>query len=115
MCKGKTYSRTISFRHNVPMLFCMFEEEAVCDEMKREALWEQTDLYRHIHSQDVKQFIAYGTKDRMVGMEETKKNIHAAKDADCDVTVVEVKGQDHGMRQTYDMDDYLKWLETVWE
>lgn len=97
------------------MLFCMFEEEAVCDEMKREALWEQTDLYRHIHSQDVKQFIAYGTKDRMVGMEETKKNIHAAKDADCDVTVVEVKGQDHGMRQTYDMDDYLKWLETVWE
>lgn len=105
----------LSFRHNVPMLFCMFDEETVRDETKREALLEQTDLYRHIHSQNVKQFIAYGTKDSMVGMEETKKYIHAAEDAGCDVTAVEVKGQDHGMHQTFYMDDYLKWLETVWE
>ncbi|WP_305151535.1 hypothetical protein [uncultured Dubosiella sp.] len=37
------------------------------------------------------------------------------QDAGCDVMAMEVKGQDHGMRQTYYMDGYLKWLETTLE
>jgi len=35
------------------------------------------------------------------------------QDAGCDVVAVEVKEQDHGMHQTYYMDDYLKWLKTT--
>lgn len=103
----------LSFRFNVPMLFCMFDDEEVRDEAKREELLELTDLYRHIDSQDVKQFIVYGTKDSMVGMDETKNYINHAKENGCDITIVEAKGQNHGMKQDYYMDDYLTWLKKI--
>lgn len=105
----------LSFRYNVPMLFCMFDDEDVRDETKREELLELTDLYRHIDSQDVKQFIVYGTKDSMVGMDETKNYISHAKESGCNVTVAEVKGQDHGMKQEHYMDSYFTWLKEIFE
>lgn len=91
----------------------MFDDEEVRDEAKREELLELTDLYRHIDSQDVKQFIVYGTKDSMVGMDETKNYINHAKENGCDITIVEAKGQNHGMKQDYYMDDYLTWLKKI--
>lgn len=100
----------MSFRYNVPMLFCLFDDELVRDETSRNELLELTDLYRHFTSEDVKQFIAYGTKDGMVGMDETLNYIDYAKRREADVTVVEAKGQDHGVRQEYYMNDYLNWL-----
>ncbi len=105
----------LSFRYNVPMLFGMFDDEAVRDEAKREELLELTDLYRYIDSQNVKQFIVYGTKDSMVGMDETKNYINHAKESGCDITVVEVNGQDHGMKQEYYMDGYFIWLKEIFE
>lgn len=105
----------LSFRYNVPMLFCMFNDEDVRDEAKREELLELTDLYRHIDSQDVKQFIVYGTKDSMIGMDETKKYISHAEESGCDITAVEAKGQDHGMEQKYYMDSYLTWLKEMFK
>lgn len=103
----------LSFRFNVPMLFCMFDDEDVRNEEKREELLELTDLYRHIGSQDVRQFIVYGTKDGMVGMDETKNYIANAKESGCDVTVVEARGQDHGIKQKYYMSSYITWLKKI--
>lgn len=69
------------------------------------------DLYRHITSQDTPQFIAYGTKDSMVGMDETLNYIRRAKEAGCHVTAVEAAGQDHGFAQSFYMEQYLSWLK----
>ena len=101
----------LSFRYNIPMLFCMFDDENVRDEEKREELLKTTDLWRHISSHHIPQFIAYGTKDGMVGMDETKNYISRAKESGCIVTVVEAKGADHGFSQSYYTEEYLQWLE----
>ncbi len=101
----------LSFRYNVPILFALFNSKDVRNDETRNKLLEKTDLYRHITSQDVKQFIVYGTKDGMVGMEETKKYINYAKDKDVNVTVVECKNQDHGIAQEYYMNEYINWLK----
>lgn len=101
----------LSFRNNVPMLFCMFDAEDVRNENTRAELLETTDLYRHITSQDTPQFIAYGTKDSMVGMDETLNYIRCAEEAGCHVTAVEAAGQDHGFAQSFYMEQYLPWLK----
>lgn len=101
----------LSFRFNVPMLFCMFNGENVRNEEKRNELLEKTDLYKHITSKNVKQFIAYGTMDLTVGMNETKKYIKYAKEAGIDMKVIEAKNQEHGFKQKYYMDEYIKWVK----
>lgn len=101
----------LTFRFNVPMLFCLFNAEDVRNPEKREELLELTDLYRHLDSRDVKQFIVYGTKDDMVNMEGTKNYISHALDSGYDVTKVEVKGQGHGMKDKYYFSSYLDWIE----
>jgi len=101
----------LSFRYNVPMLFAMFDSEEVKDTDTREELLRMTDLCEQIFSEDVRQFIAYGTKDKMVGTEETQKYISSAGNAGCEITVVEAEGQDHGFSQEYYMEQYLEWLK----
>lgn len=105
----------MSFRYNVPMLFCMFDAKQVRNETEREKLLEMTDLYRHISSQGVKQFIAYGTKDSMVGMDETINYITHAQNDGCDVSVVVAEGQDHAFGQKYYMDEYIKWIQGIFD
>ena len=102
----------LSFRYNIPMLFCMFDDEDVRDGKKREDLLEKTDLWRHISSQAIPQFIAYGTKDGMVGVDETKNYIKHAKESGCNITVIEVEGEGHGFAQPCYMKEYVSWLKT---
>lgn len=64
-----------------------------------------------ITSQDTPQFIAYGTKDSMVGMDETLNYIRRAKEAGCHVTAVGAAGQNHGFAQSFYMEQYLPWLK----
>jgi len=105
----------LSFRYNVPMLFCLFDDEDVRNESKRSELLELTDLWRNISSQDVRQFIAYGTKDKMVGLDETLNYIEKAENAGCDIESLAADGADHGFGQEHYMEDYLKWLKSAWE
>lgn len=108
-CAAMIYP-ALSFRNNVPMLFCLFNDDEVRDESKRETLLELTDLYKNISSQDVPQFIAYGTKDRMVGMDETLNYISHAIASGCDVTYLEATGKDHNFSQDVYMEQYLEWV-----
>lgn len=101
----------LSFRSNIPMLFCLFNDDDIRDEKKRNEILEMTDLYRHISSKYVKQFISYGTNDNIVGMDEAKKYIEYAKNEGTDVTVVEVENQDHGYSQEHYMNKYIEWLK----
>lgn len=105
----------LSFRYNVPMLFCMFDADEVRNKERREELLEQTDLWRHISSQDVSQFIAYGTKDGMVGMDETVRYIEEAKNAGCTIKDIVIEGADHGFGPENYMENYLQWIASIWE
>lgn len=97
----------LTYKYNVPMLFASFDDEAVRDEVTREKLLQQTDLAANFNSSEIPQFIAYGTKDKMVNMEGTKAYINAADAAGTDVKVVVAEGQDHGFKQKYYMSDFL--------
>lgn len=101
----------ISFNDNIPMLFAMFNSNDVRDENLRNELLNQMDLIKNFNSSNVKQFIAYGTKDTMVGTSEIEKYINVAKNNNTDIHVMVAKGQGHGFAQEYYMNDYIKWFK----
>ena len=101
----------ITFNDNVPMLFTMFNGNDVRDKAKRKELLDLMDNTKHFHSSNVRQFISYGDQDKIVGMNETLKYIDKAKKEKTDLTVVVTKGGEHGFRQPYYMDEYLKWYK----
>lgn len=100
----------LTFDFNVPMLFSMFDDEDVRDTAKRQELLDRMDLKQHINSDVSSQFISYGTKDGMVGMEEAKAYIAAARDAGVSVMEAAAEGQDHGYGFQYYGEQYLAWL-----
>ncbi len=104
----------LSFYNNVPMLFSLFDDEEVRIPDTREALLKLVDLKNSVaYAADVPQFIAWGTKDSMVGTAETPAYIEAARKSGISVTEVIAEGQDHGFEQTYYMTDYLNWLQDI--
>ena len=50
----------------------------------------------------------------MVGVDETMTYIGKAEEAGCSITSLPAEGQGHGFKQEYYMDDYLKWIQSVW-
>lgn len=60
-------------------------------------------------------FSAGGTKGSMVGMDETINYITHAQNDGCDVSVVVAEGQDHAFGQKYYMDEYIKWIQGIFE
>lgn len=103
----------LTFDFNVPMLFCMFDDEDVRDGAKRQELLDAMDLKQHINAKAANQFISYGTKDAMVGMDETKDYIAAARSAGVQVTEVAAEKQDHGYGFKYYGEQYLVWLREI--
>ncbi len=100
----------VSFNNNVPMLFALFDADEVKDDQKRKELLELVDMKNYVdNSKDIPQFIAWGTKDTMVGITETHVYIEKAKEVGADVTEIIVDGQGHGFGQEYYMKDFLEW------
>ncbi len=100
----------VSFNNNVPMLFAMFDADAVRDDQRRQELLALVDTKNYVeNSKDVLQFIAWGTKDTMVGTTETHAYIEKAKEIGADVTEIIVENQGHGFGQEYYMKDFLEW------
>jgi len=100
-----------TFNFNIPMLFAMFNADDVRNEKKRKELLELMDNTKNFNSSNVKQFIAYGDKDTMVGIRETQKYIKKAVSEGTDVTKVLAKGGIHGFGPEYYFDEYIKWLK----
>lgn len=103
----------LTYRHNVPMLFSSFNDEDVRNETKREELLKLADLtaVENFDSKNTKQLVAYGTKDRMVGMDGAKAYIATAKAAGADITEVMVKDQDHGFATDFYLEEFLNLLQ----
>lgn len=105
----------LTYRYNVPMLFASFDAELVQDPESREALLEMTDLPAHIASQNVPQFICYGTRDHLVAPESVLGYVTAAQAAGCQVTLTVAQGQEHGFKQEYYMEEYLYFLQDCFQ
>lgn len=100
----------VSFNNNVPMLFALFDADEVKDDQKQKELLELVDMKNYVdNSKDIPQFIAWGTKDTMVGTTETHAYIEKAKEIGADVTEIIVENQGHGFGQEYYMKDFLEW------
>lgn len=101
----------LSFNHNVPMLFALFDDEDVRDPEKREVLLSLMDMKNYVeNSRNIPQFIAWGTRDSMVGSAETPAYIEAAREIGVNITEIVADGQDHEFGQDCYMTDYLKWF-----
>lgn len=99
-----------TFNANVPMLFAMFDDEAVRDEAKRAELLDLMDNTANFASRGVRQFVAYGGKDSMVGTTETPRYVEKAKAQAADMTDVFVPDGAHGFAPENYFDAYLAWL-----
>lgn len=105
----------LTFDFNVPMLFAMFDDEDVRNDTKRQELLDAMDLKQHINSSVTEQFVSYGTKDAMVGMDEAKAYIAAARNAGVRVTEAVAEGQDHGYSFEHYGEQYISWLDGFFE
>ncbi len=103
----------LTYNYNVPMLFSMFDDEDVRNESKRKELLNMMDLKQHINTDIKKQFVSYGTKDGMVGMDGAISYINSVKDKNMSVTVSIVEGKDHGYTFENYKDAYINWLNEV--
>ncbi len=104
----------LSFNNNIPMLFALFNDEEVRDPGKREKLLYMVDLKNYLNNSiDIPQFIAWGTKDSMVGNTETSIYIDTARNIGINLTEVVAEGQDHGFGQDYYMMEFLQWFEDI--
>ena len=101
----------LSYNENVNMLFASYDSEKVKDERTRNELLKENDLIVNFNSSNVSQFVAYGTKDGMVGMNEAKRYIVKAKEQNTDIIEISAEGQDHGFKIKYYFESYIKWLK----
>lgn len=101
----------ITFNNNVPMLFALFDDDDVRDEVKRIEMLNLMSSTKNFNSKDVNQFVAYGLSDSIVGVEETNKYIEKAKEEGTNIYVVAVENGEHGFGQKYYMEEYIKWFK----
>ena len=105
----------LTYEYNVPMLFSMFDDEAVRNESTRNELLAMMDLKQHINPAATNQFVSYGTKDGMVGMDGAIAYINSARNSGISVTEAVAEKQDHGYTFEYYGKQYISWLDGIFE
>ena len=95
-------------------LFGLFDADAVRDPERRAQLVEGTDMVRYAcRSARLPQFVAWGTRDRIVGVKGPAEYVRSARAAGAEVAEVVARGKGHAFGQRYYMADYLAWLDQV--
>ncbi len=92
----------LTYEHNVPMLFSMFDDESVRNESTRKELLDRMDLKQHINTAVMNQFISYGTKDGMVGMDGAIAYIDSARAKSACPRQIKAIEKWHGYAQNVD-------------
>ena len=100
----------VNYRFNVPMLFNSFAAADVRDDVKRNAILDETDLILNFDSADVPQFVTYGTADTIVGTDGGRDYAGRAAEAGTNVAVLPVEGGGHGYGRENYIERYLDWL-----
>ncbi len=99
----------MNYRKNVPLLFAHYDSEKVRSLTEREALIEETDLTKEVTSTAVRQFVSYGTKDKLIDPQSAIDYIAAARAAGCDITEQAVDEGHYYGQKSY-LNEYLSWL-----
>lgn len=100
----------LTYKYNVPMLFCSFDAKSVKNEQERKALLEKTDLSKHVNSEEVNQFISYGTADTFVNFEGAKEYIKSAKEKNINLQVKVLEGQRHAFNKALCLPEFIEFL-----
>ena len=100
----------LTFNANVPMLFGVFNANDIRNDSKRQEILDTMDNVKNFDSANVKQFIAYGKRDLLVGTTEVLNYIDKAKENNTDMTVVAVSKGEHAFEQKHYMNKLLNWL-----
>ena len=104
----------LTFRYTPRALFGLFDADAVRDPERRAQLVEGTDMVRYAcRSARLPQFVAWGTRDRIVGVKGPAEYVRSARAAGAEVAEVVARGKGHAFGQRYYMADYLAWLDQV--
>ena len=101
----------INFNNNPTMLFAMFPSKDVKDDQTRITLLDKTNNIKHFSSSNIKQYISYGGKDRMVGTEEINKYIKKCEETNTNITKNYLANEGHGFETKKYIDNYIKWLQ----
>lgn len=101
----------INFNNNPTMLFAMFPSKDVKDDQTRINLLDKTNNIKHFSSSNIKQYISYGGKDRMVGTEEINKYIKKCEETNTNITKNYLANEGHGFETKKYIDNYIKWLQ----
>ena len=99
----------MNYKQNVPLLFTHYNSDEVRSATARAQLMEDTDLTKQFNSAEIRQFVSYGTSDKLVGSQSAKDYIAAAQNAGCDITEKAVNAG-HYYSPSYYFDDYIAWL-----
>ncbi|MDO5108452.1 MAG: alpha/beta hydrolase [Erysipelotrichaceae bacterium] len=100
----------MNYYKNVPLLFAHYNSETVRSVEERTALLEETDLTKQFNSADIRQFVSYGTKDRLVPPDSARDYIEAARGAGAEVTEHTVDQGHYYGTEDY-LDAYMAWLK----
>ena len=101
----------LEFSKNYSIMYSTFSKEKVEDEKTRKELQDKYNTISNMKTEVVKQYIAYGDKDNIVGTESILKYIEKANSLGIDLKVSKISGQSHAFDTKYYIEDYLKFMK----
>lgn len=108
----------VTFRANPSGVFTVMPASGARNLTKRESFINSYDLIKQFSSQDIPQFIHYGTKDYMVNPKYTARYIQVAKEKGCSIQELVLEGTGHGYganpkkkTSLFWIDEYTQWLK----
>lgn len=103
----------VNFNKNSCLLHALTNEETIQNKDKRLKFLNKIDNINNFNSKDVSQFIAYGTKDIVVGQKAIQKYIKIAKTKNTPLTILKIKNGYHGFPLKKYINEYLNWLNSL--
>ncbi|MBR4237516.1 alpha/beta hydrolase fold domain-containing protein [bacterium] len=101
----------LEFTENYSIMYATFSKEKIDDKDTRKELQDRYNTIDNMKTKVVKQYIAYGNRDNIVGTKSIEKYIEKAKELGIDIKVSICKGQMHAFDTKYYIDDYLEFME----
>ena len=101
----------LEFSKNYSIMYSTFSKEKVEDEKTRKELQDKYNTISNMKTKVVKQYIAYGDKDNIVGTDSILKYIEKANSLGIDLKVSNISGQSHAFDTKYYIEDYLKFMK----
>lgn len=102
----------LEFTATPQLLYAMYGAESVRDKQKQAELLKASDCILNLTSENIPQFIAYGSKDTLIETSQFTRYMNELKKLRCDCTLVAIDGAGHGFgAKPKTLDKYGFWIE----